>query len=382
MGYEQKEAGASLPMSDRGTSPRGGQPFSREGQVSSFQGHSSKGGTSEKRWLGGPDPFCTRRKHLVDALRKSRRMPVMEKVMRIVGPTRWQSLSWEEKRTWLEAHAARRLQLQTSLKKAWLDLQDQLISTSEPSKKMQDAFVALQSLEDSLTRHGLASTSRTSTSDVAPSEPKTQESQGTVFGEGVHVFGKGHMDRRRTLRTFSGSVALGGVLARETHVSEVQGLSEWGTVGTDGSKTYGWVEQAWLGQLMRAGHRARAERIHRLVLAHLSEVDSSVDPRTLFMQALDRARPYLEVKPIRLGGVTYRVPVDMPLERQYTCVLRWLAHHARGHVDQEGTTVRVLVTELTALVKGSGSSILLQKRDDLHKVAAANREFAHYRWNP
>ena len=302
-------------------------------------------------------------------------MPVMEKVMRIVGPARWQSLPWDEKRAWLEAHAARRIRLQTSLKKAWLDLQHQLIQSSSPGKKMQDALTALHTLEESLTRHGLASS-------LEPSLQNVKNEENSVFDEGVNVFGKGHMDRRRTLRTFSGSVALGGVFARETHLSEVQGLSEWGTVGSEGSKVYGWIEQAWLGQLMRAGHRARAERIHRLVLAQLAHVDPSVDPRALFMQALDRARPYLEVKPIRLGGVTYRVPVDMPLERQYTCVLRWLAQYARNHVDQEGTTVRVLVNELTALMKGSGSSILLQKRDDLHKVAAANREFAHYRWNP
>jgi small subunit ribosomal protein S7 len=93
-------------------------------------------------------------------------------------------------------------------------------------------------------------------------------------------------------------------------------------------------------------------------------------------KALDNVRPRLEVKSRRVGGATYQVPMEVPAERQYALAMRWLVTFAskRKAVPMKDA----LATELKDAAAGQGNAI--KKRDEMHKMAQANRAFAHFRW--
>ncbi len=96
----------------------------------------------------------------------------------------------------------------------------------------------------------------------------------------------------------------------------------------------------------------------------------------IFYKALDNARPRLEVKPRRVGGATYQVPIEVRQERGTSIALRWIrdfAQHRKGKPMQEK-----LADEIIAAYKGEGSAI--KKRDDTHKMAESNKAYAHFRW--
>ena len=100
------------------------------------------------------------------------------------------------------------------------------------------------------------------------------------------------------------------------------------------------------------------------------------DVLKLFHKALDNARPRLEVKPRRVGGATYQVPIEVRQERGTSIAMRWIRDFAKtkkGRPMQER-----LAEEIIAAYRGEGSSI--KKRDDTHKMAEANKAFAHFRW--
>jgi small subunit ribosomal protein S7 len=93
-------------------------------------------------------------------------------------------------------------------------------------------------------------------------------------------------------------------------------------------------------------------------------------------QAIKNALPVLEVKPRRVGGATYQVPVEVPEHRRLTLALRWLLASARARPGR--SMAGKLADELMDAAKGAGNTI--KKREDTHKMAEANRAFAHYRW--
>lgn len=100
------------------------------------------------------------------------------------------------------------------------------------------------------------------------------------------------------------------------------------------------------------------------------------DVLKLFHKAIDNARPRLEVKPRRVGGATYQVPIEVRQDRGTSIALRWIRDYARG---KKGRTMeKRLAEELIAAYKGEGSAI--KKRDDTHKMAESNKAFAHFRW--
>jgi len=100
------------------------------------------------------------------------------------------------------------------------------------------------------------------------------------------------------------------------------------------------------------------------------------DPLKIFYKAIDNARPRLEVKPRRVGGATYQVPIEVKQQRGTSIALRWIRDFA---IAKKGKTMKEkLADEITAAYKGEGSSI--KKRDDTHKMAEANKAFAHFRW--
>lgn len=99
-------------------------------------------------------------------------------------------------------------------------------------------------------------------------------------------------------------------------------------------------------------------------------------PMEVFEQALDNVMPMLELKVRRVGGANYQVPVEVSSERRLTLGLRWVVNYAR--LRNEKTMEQRLAAEIIDASNGTGSSV--KKREDIHKMADANRAFAHYRW--
>ncbi|MDD5568651.1 MAG: 30S ribosomal protein S7 [Candidatus Omnitrophica bacterium] len=132
----------------------------------------------------------------------------------------------------------------------------------------------------------------------------------------------------------------------------------------------------FVNMVMLEGKKATAEKIvygaFEIVKKNLNEQDIL----KVFYKALDNARPRLEVKPRRVGGATYQVPIEVRQERGTSIALRWIrdfAQNKKGRpMDQK------LAEEIIAAYKGEGS--VIKKRDDTHKMAESNKAFAHFRW--
>ncbi|MCX5799295.1 MAG: 30S ribosomal protein S7 [Proteobacteria bacterium] len=100
------------------------------------------------------------------------------------------------------------------------------------------------------------------------------------------------------------------------------------------------------------------------------------DPLKIFHKAMDNIKPELEVKARRVGGATYQVPVEVRLNRKLSLGIRWLIKYARGR--SEKTMTEKLAGEIIDAFNNKGGSV--KKREDTHKMAEANKAFAHYRW--
>lgn len=100
------------------------------------------------------------------------------------------------------------------------------------------------------------------------------------------------------------------------------------------------------------------------------------DPMEVFEQAIENIMPLLEVKARRVGGSNYQVPVEVRPERRYTLAIRWLVSYSR--LRGEKTMELRLAREIMDAANNTGASV--KKREDMHKMAEANKAFAHYRW--
>ena len=108
----------------------------------------------------------------------------------------------------------------------------------------------------------------------------------------------------------------------------------------------------------------------------LIEQRSKQDPLDVFHKALDNVRPVVEVKSRRVGGATYQVPVEVRSERRDALAMRWLINYAKSR--SEKTMTQRLAGELMDAAQNRGGSV--KKREDTHRMADANKAFAHYRW--
>ena len=127
--------------------------------------------------------------------------------------------------------------------------------------------------------------------------------------------------------------------------------------------------------LMLSGKKAVAEGILYGALDVIQERYKE-DPLEVFRKALDNVKPKLEVKSRRVGGATYQVPVEVRPERRVALAMRWLVTYAR---DRGEKTMRErLAGEFVDAANGRGNAV--KKKDDTHKMAEANKAFAHYRW--
>ncbi len=127
--------------------------------------------------------------------------------------------------------------------------------------------------------------------------------------------------------------------------------------------------------IMTQGKKSVAENIVYRCFDILAE-KTAKPAIEVFQKALDNVRPLLEIKPRRIGGATYQVPVEVRSERGISIAMRWIRNFARA---KKGKPMEIrLADEMLEAYKGEGSAI--KKREDTHKMAEANKAFAHYRW--
>jgi small subunit ribosomal protein S7 len=131
----------------------------------------------------------------------------------------------------------------------------------------------------------------------------------------------------------------------------------------------------FINSLMLDGKKSTAEAIFYGAVDLLEE-RSGQPGVNVFQQALNNAKPALEVKSRRVGGATYQVPIEVRPDRRTALAIRWLIGFARGR--SEKSMAERLAAELLAASRGEGSTI--KKKDDTHRMAEANKAFAHYRW--
>jgi len=127
--------------------------------------------------------------------------------------------------------------------------------------------------------------------------------------------------------------------------------------------------------IMKEGKKSKAEHIVYKCFEILAE-KTGKPALDVFQKALDNARPLLEIKPRRIGGATYQVPIEVRSERGISIAMRWIRNFAR---TKKGKPMEIkLSDELLDAFKGEGSAV--KKKEDTHKMAEANKAFAHYRW--
>lgn len=135
------------------------------------------------------------------------------------------------------------------------------------------------------------------------------------------------------------------------------------------------VLSKFMNNLMVDGKKSTAERIVYGALDAV-EAKAKTEPLTVFHDALNNIKPQVEVRSRRVGGATYQVPVDVRPERAQALAIRWLVSAARGR--SETTMAARLSGELMDAANNRGNAV--KKREDTHRMADANRAFAHYRW--
>jgi len=132
----------------------------------------------------------------------------------------------------------------------------------------------------------------------------------------------------------------------------------------------------FINMVMLKGKKAVAERMVYGAFEIVKQQLNETDALKVFHKAIENARPRLEVKPRRIGGATYQIPIEVRQERGASLALRWIRDFARA---KKGKSMQEkLAEELMAAYKGEGSAI--KKRDDTHKMAESNKAFAHFRW--
>jgi small subunit ribosomal protein S7 len=128
--------------------------------------------------------------------------------------------------------------------------------------------------------------------------------------------------------------------------------------------------------LMLEGKKSIAQKVVYSAMDNLGEKNPSNSPLDLLQRAVDNAKPRLEVKPRRVGGATYQVPMEVPAERQQALAIRWIVKFANS---RKGIPMaEALANEIMDAYQGQGASI--RRRDEVHKMAQANKAFAHFRF--
>jgi len=131
-----------------------------------------------------------------------------------------------------------------------------------------------------------------------------------------------------------------------------------------------------VNMVMQGGKKNLARRIVYGALDALASKNPGANPVEVLQRAVDNAKPRIETKARRVGGATYQVPLEVPADRQTSLALRWIVGFAD---DRKGMPMKdALAAEFMEAYQGQGNAI--RKRDDVHKMAQANKAFAHFRW--
>ena len=131
-----------------------------------------------------------------------------------------------------------------------------------------------------------------------------------------------------------------------------------------------------VNRLMYDGSRSVAERIVYAAIDKVNDGAQTVDPLEILNRAVENTKPRLEVKSRRVGGATYQVPLEVAPDRSESLAMRWLINFAR---KRKGVPMHLaLANEIRDASTNQGNAV--RKRDDVHKMAQANRAFAHFRW--
>ncbi|NLM38300.1 MAG: 30S ribosomal protein S7 [Firmicutes bacterium] len=131
----------------------------------------------------------------------------------------------------------------------------------------------------------------------------------------------------------------------------------------------------FINKITLSGKRGLAERLLYKALDLIKE-KTGKEPLEVFREAMKNVMPVLEVRPRRVGGATYQVPVEVRPERRVSLAMRWLVNSARARAER--TMSERLAAELIDAANNTGAAI--KKREDTHRMAEANKAFAHYRW--
>jgi small subunit ribosomal protein S7 len=142
------------------------------------------------------------------------------------------------------------------------------------------------------------------------------------------------------------------------------------------SKYHSALVSRLVNTVMDSGKKTVAQRIVYGAFDQIASKNPASNPLEILQRAVDNAKPRLEVKPRRVGGATYQVPMEVPVERQLALAMRWLVNFADA---RKGITMKeALAAEIMEAYQGQGNAI--RKRDEVHKMAQANKAFAHFRW--
>jgi small subunit ribosomal protein S7 len=134
--------------------------------------------------------------------------------------------------------------------------------------------------------------------------------------------------------------------------------------------------QKFINMMMFDGKKTVAEKIVYSAFEKLRESAGTNDALSVFHKAIENVRPHVELKARRVGGATYQVPIEVRHDRSLALAIRWIRDSARS---KKGSPMeKRLADEMFAAYKGEGAAV--KKRDETHKMAEANRAFAHYRW--
>ncbi len=131
-----------------------------------------------------------------------------------------------------------------------------------------------------------------------------------------------------------------------------------------------------INTILKCGKKSVAERIVYGAINKIGEKVKEKTPLEMLQQAIENVKPKLETKSRRVGGANYQVPLEVPHDRQEALALRWIVQYASS---RKGTAMtQALAAEILDAFNNTGAAV--KKREDMHKMAQANRAFAHYRW--
>ena len=132
----------------------------------------------------------------------------------------------------------------------------------------------------------------------------------------------------------------------------------------------------FINKIMFSGKKSLSRKIVYTALEKFASKANVENPLEAFEQALENAKPSLEVKSRRIGGATYQVPIEIPVSRRSSMAMRWIINHSRA---KSGRAMEdALANELADCYSNQGTTI--KKKDDTHRMAEANKAFAHYKW--